>query len=293
MNMVLRVRRARNTPKRKRPRIGRPVLPIPQCVLDLNLPVQLNHPHARFFRGCVVNGLTANACRTRAPPPPSPFPVASRLSTHCFGAILKVDENFHLQQEHLEKTAVDLLRSRIQERVARRQLTSGNRSASIVDGGMRRGQTAFSAASSAASVDFLVRNQTRLGAPLAAADWQAVVDYVYKTTPADARTVAFLVKKAILMRRHKDRELRGTTRKGGREQEVRGSVPYGVFIQVLLEYQLHGHLRFLKLFKRDFREVGGTASGSRMSPSLGGWMHRLSLGACHARRFTIGIYYEC
>ena len=41
----------------------------------------------------------------------------------------------------------------------------------------------------------------------------------------------------------------------GRAGSRGSSIPFGVFLQVLLGYQLHGHLRWLRCFKDDFQKA--------------------------------------
>lgn len=118
------------------------------------------------------------------------------------------------------------------------------------------------AAASTANIESLLRSQTRPGARLATADWAAVVRHVYKgSATADAQTAGFLVKEAVStlpeVKRRRGHEQPGSGRGAGGKGPGQGqrSVPFGVFLQVLLEYQLHGYLRRWKLFREDFREV--------------------------------------
>lgn len=158
------------------------------------------------------------------------------------------------------------MRSRITERVARHgppnndnhisigRSSSGSRSSAVAN---HTRQGAFAAAASAATIDSLLRNQTRLSAPLNMADWKAVVSHVYTSSATpDAQFVAFLIKDAVLKRERGGRDS-GAGADGGkrRERMERSAVPFGVFMQVLLGYQLHRHLRRLRFFKEDFREV--------------------------------------
>lgn len=205
----------------------------------------------------------------------------------------KVDEGFQQQQRDLEKTVSEFIRSRIRERVARHEQTTkcddrysyrrlGGTSISRAgrpghlagDGNHRQyyysfaGASGASASSAAASstIETLLRSQTRPTAPLDAADWQAVLRHVCKgaAASAEAKTVGFLVKEAISTKREGkggglDRCDPGGSRKGAVRSMGAGqgqsSVPYGLFLQVLLGYQLHGYLRRLEDFREDFKKA--------------------------------------
>lgn len=202
-----------------------------------------------------------------------------------------MDEGFQRQQRDLEKTVSDFIRSRIREKVALHEQTSkcddrysyrrlGGTSISraggagyLATGNLRQGGAAVNApvACSAAgttagaassTIETLLRSQTRPTAPLLAADWQAVLRHVYKgAATADARTVGFLVKEAISARRaEREKDLEDDCEPGSRkgavgEGQSQSSVPYGLFLQVLLGYQLHGYLCRLEAFKEDFRKA--------------------------------------
>ncbi|CAM9689410.1 unnamed protein product, partial [Scytosiphon promiscuus] len=137
-----------------------------------------------------------------------------------------------------------------------------------VGGDARAYSGVLAAAASTANVESLLRSQTRPGARFAAEDWMAVVRHVYKgSTTADARTAGFLVKEAVSTwreeqpRRDHDQRGSGKGAAGVGLGQGKWSVPFGLFLQVLLEYQLHGYLRRLKRFREDFREVDVDADG--------------------------------
>lgn len=194
----------------------------------------------------------------------------------------KVDEGFRVEQRNLERTVLDLIRVRIRERTLRHdkissyhdrysyrrlggssisKVAAGNSGSGTSSSGNHRlgggGVNAYSGAGTASTVttESLLRSQTRPGALLAAADWQAVIQHVHKG--ADAQTVLFLIKEAISTRRRRRDGVNGKPKpgKGGSGAGVGQSVPFGVFLQVLLGYQLHGYLRRLKFFREEFREV--------------------------------------
>lgn len=94
---------------------------------------------------------------------------------------------------------------------------------------------------------------------------------MYKgSTAADAQTVNFLVKEAASTirqegQRGRDSGAPGSARgaSAGAEVDVgqgQCSVPFGLFLQVLLGYQLHGYLRRIKVFRENFREVSASVS---------------------------------
>lgn len=124
-----------------------------------------------------------------------------------------------------------------------------------------------SGAAASSTIETLLRSQTRPTAPLVAVDWQAVLRHVYKgaAASAEAKTVAFLIKEAISTKREGGRgqpddcESSGRSRKGAAGSPGAGqgqsSVPYGVFLQVLLGYHLHGYLRRLEAFREDFKKA--------------------------------------
>eukprot|EP00752_Nemacystus_decipiens_P014257 g12678.t1 len=132
---------------------------------------------------------------------------------------------------------------------------------------------AASGAGASSTIETLLRSQIRPAAPLVAADWQAVLRHVYKgaaAASADAKTVGFLVKEAVSIKHEEKGVSRDTgelgSRKGaagsvGGAGQGQGSVPYGLFLQVLLGYQLHRHLRRLEAFQEDFRKVDVDADG--------------------------------
>lgn len=203
-----------------------------------------------------------------------------------------MDEGFQVKQRNFEKSISDFIRSSIRERIARdaqtakcdarysyRRLggTSISRVAAGATGagkhwqGVAGGATtansfagAGAAAAAASTVETLLRGQTRPTTPLAAADWQAVLRHVYKgAATADAKTVGFLVKEAISANGEgqKSSESCGPGSRKGEAGGVGGAghgqraVPYGLFVQVLLGYQLHGYLRRLEGFREDFRQA--------------------------------------
>ncbi|CAB1118558.1 unnamed protein product [Ectocarpus sp. CCAP 1310/34] len=201
----------------------------------------------------------------------------------------EVDEGFRVEQRKLERTILDLLRVRIRERTERHdnihnyhdrysyrrlggtsisKVAAGNSGSGPSSSGNHRqgggGAHSYSGAGAASTVttESLLRSQTRPGALLAAADWQAVVQHVHKA--ADAQTVIFLIKEAISTRGSRRDGVNGKSNSGkggsaaGMGQEA---VPFGVFLQVLLGYQLHGYLRRLKFFREEFREVDVNADG--------------------------------
>lgn len=172
----------------------------------------------------------------------------------------KVDDNFRLEQQHLERTVVEIIRSRIRERVARHHKTEkeDRPNNGRLGGDIRQHGREFAAASSA-TIDYLLRIQTRREAPLAAADWQAIVRHVYKGSTADVQTVGVLVREAVSGVRGESSRNGAMGSKKGRQGDAggveRSSVPFGIFLQVLLGYRLHGRLRWLRYFKEDFREA--------------------------------------
>ncbi|CAN0403348.1 unnamed protein product, partial [Pylaiella littoralis] len=198
----------------------------------------------------------------------------------------EVDERFRLEQRDRQRAVFDVIRSRIRERIERHDKTvkhddrysyrrlGGTGISRVAAGklgscnnrqvvGARRGGyfAAGAAAASAATVETLLRSQTRPDAPLAAADWKAAVHQVYKgSTTADAQTVEFLVKEAASTMRQgqrgRDDERPGSMKGAGAE-----AVPFGLFLQVLLGYQLHGYLRRLNVFRQDFREASVDVDG--------------------------------
>ncbi|CAM9487950.1 unnamed protein product [Ectocarpus sp. 13 AM-2016] len=201
----------------------------------------------------------------------------------------EVDEGFRVEQRKLERTILDLLRVRIRERTERHdnipnyndrysyrrlggtsisKVAAGNSGSGPSSSGNHRqgggGAHSYSGAGAASTVttESLLRSQTRPGALLAAADWQAVVQHVHKG--ADAQTVLFLIKEAISTRGSRRDRVNGKPNSGkggsaaGMEQQA---VPFGVFLQVLLGYQLHGYLRRLKFFREEFREADVNADG--------------------------------
>lgn len=195
----------------------------------------------------------------------------------------KVDEGFRVEQRKLERTVLDLIRVRIRERTERQdkipnhhdrysyrrlggtsisKVAAGNSGSGTSSSGNHRqgggGAHSYSGAGAAstATTESLLRSQTRPGALLAAADWQAVVQHVHKG--ADAQTVLFLIKEAISTRDCRRDRVNGKPKsgKGGSAAGMgQQSVPFGVFLQVLLGYQLHGYQRRLKFFREEFREV--------------------------------------
>lgn len=198
-----------------------------------------------------------------------------------------MDEGFRLKQQDLEKTVSDFIRSRIRERVVRHEqatkcddrysyrrlggtsisrVAAGNLTVGDHRQGGAGGATiahSFSGAGAASStIETLLRSQTRPTTPLVAADWQAVLRHVYKgAATADAKTVGFLVKQAISIKRE-DKKGPNKHEPGSRNGAVgagagqgQSSLPYGLFLQVLLGYQLHGYLRRLEIFRQDFREA--------------------------------------
>ncbi|CAN0514623.1 unnamed protein product, partial [Ectocarpus sp. 12 AP-2014] len=199
----------------------------------------------------------------------------------------EVDEGFRVEQRKLERTILDLLRVRIRERTERHdnipnyhdrysyrrlggtsisKVAAGNSGPSS-SGNHRQGgggAHSYSGAGAASTVttESLLRSQTRPGALLAAADWQAVVHHVHKG--ADAQTVLFLIKEAISTRGSRRDRVNGkpNSGKGGSAAGMgQQAVPFGVFLQVLLGYQLHGYLRRLKFFREEFREADVNAEG--------------------------------
>lgn len=145
---------------------------------------------------------------------------------------------------------MDFLRSGIRKRAAARRDVAVAFPRGVSDGG-----------ASNAVTDFFLRNQTRPDAPLSATDWQAVICHVYQGSAADAQTVSVLVRKDISNRRQRDNV-------GNKQQQqhrclVMGegaglwssSIPFGVFLQILLGYQLDIHLRSLEPLREDFRKV--------------------------------------
>ena len=202
---------------------------------------------------------------SRHPHPPSP--------SHCrvFYFCVQVDERFRLDQQNLEQIIGEVIRARISDKTARHERAdvddrrrdyrrrSGLAGISRARSRPRKVGQAFASAS-AVAIDSLVRSQTRPGASLAEADWQTVVRYVYGKAPADAQTVGMLVKEAAIsmIQGRGGQDVGAGTSKGsqGGRAGSRGSpVPFGIFLQVLLGYQLHGHLRCLRNFKEDFRKV--------------------------------------
>ena len=197
----------------------------------------------------------------------------------------KVDEGFRSQQRDLERAVLDFLRSRIRERVAHHDKTAkhdnrysyrrlagtsisraageniGN-SSHGPGGGAIRSAGACSLSASTATVESLLRSQTRSSTPLASADWKSIVRHVYKGShTADAQTVGFLVKETVSATRDGNRGSENCepgSRKGATGMIVeqgQWSVPFGMFLQVLLGYQLHGYLRQIETFTEDFREA--------------------------------------
>lgn len=85
--------------------------------------------------------------------------------------------------------------------------------------------------------------------------------HVYReAATADAKTVGFLVKEAISAKwaerekgldRYEPASRKGAVGAG----QGQSSVPYGMFLQVLLGYQLHGYLRRVEAFREDFRKA--------------------------------------
>ncbi|CAN0232699.1 unnamed protein product [Hapterophycus canaliculatus] len=145
----------------------------------------------------------------------------------------------------------------------------GSEGAGQESGDVRAYSGVVAAAASNANIESLLRSQTRPGARLATADWTAVVRHVYKeSTTADAQTAGFLVKEAVSTlreekrRRGRDQPGSGKGASGMGSEQGQWSVPFGVFLQVLLEYQLHGHLRRLKLFREEFQQVDVDANGT-------------------------------
>lgn len=188
--------------------------------------------------------------------------------------LVQVDDKFYQQQMRLERSVLAFLRSRIQERV--NSLNSYSRSGSpcrtratlahgVGEGTSdRRGQGGRKpAATSVVNVDVFLRNQTRPDAVLATVDWHAVVQHIHKGSPSDGRTVGFLVKEAASRREREDLKKRVRFGEGEDAQEERSSVSFGVFMQVLLGYQLHVRLRRLRFFKEDFKEVCEFRRGER------------------------------
>eukprot|EP00903_Cladosiphon_okamuranus_P006338 g6208.t2 len=203
----------------------------------------------------------------------------------------EVHEGFQQHQRDLEKTVSDFIRSRIRERVARHEQATkvddrysyrrfGSSSISRAGarnlaadnhrhGGAGGASIACSAAAVAASstIETLLRSQTRPTAPLASADWQAVLRHVYReTATTDAKTVGILVKEAISAKRAEAEKgldsCEPTSRKGAvGAGQGQSSVPYGLFMQVLLGYQLHGYLRRVEAFREDFRKLDVDADG--------------------------------
>lgn len=144
---------------------------------------------------------------------------------------------------------MDFLRSGIRKRAtARRDITVAF-PRGVGDGG-----------ASNAVTDFFLRNQTRPDAPLSATDWQAAICHVYQGSAADAQTVSVLVRKDISNRRprdlvgHKQQQHRCLVMGDG-EGLWSSSLPFGVFLQTLLGYQLDIHLRSLEQLREDFRKV--------------------------------------
>lgn len=159
---------------------------------------------------------------------------------------------------------MEVIRARIRDKTARHERAEVDYRRRSGLGGISRASSrprkigqAFATAS-AVAIDSLVRSQTRPGASLAAADWQAVVRYVYRGAPADAQTVGVLVKETAMNQGRGAQDFgagKGRSTHGGRGESRGSPVPFGIFLQVLLGYQLHGHLRCLRNFKEDFRKV--------------------------------------
>lgn len=202
-----------------------------------------------------------------------------------------MDEGFQLKQRDIEKSVSDVIRSRIRERIAHHDQTakcddrysyrrlggtsiSGAAAGNLPTGNHRQGGSggatmaysfagAGAAAAASSTVETLFRSQTRPTTPLVAADWQAVLRHVYKgAATADAKTVGFLVKEAISTKLEEKKGLDSSYEPGSREGGVgagalqgQSTVPYGLFLQVLLGYQLHGYLRRLEVFREEFREA--------------------------------------
>lgn len=201
--------------------------------------------------------------------------MSSRPPPHCVPPYCysQIDERFRSDQQNLEQTIVELIRARIRDRTARheradvddrrrncRRLSGGVGGISRTNNRPRKIGQAFATAS-AVTIDSLVRSQTRPGASLAAADWQAVVRYTYRGAPADAQTVGVLVREAAMSQNRGGQGVgAGAGAGAGRGRQGRAGsrgrpVSFGVFLQVLLGYQLHGHLRCLRNFKEDFRKA--------------------------------------
>lgn len=161
-----------------------------------------------------------------------------------------------MEQRGLERRVLKLIRLRLRKRQATFDKKNGGREGGNgVDRAYRQRGGAFPVASEAA-VDSLLRKQTRPGAPLATEDWQGVIYHLYKDETQEAQTLRLLLREAAFPRKGQgDRKCgHGTgVARGGHEGSR--SVPFGVFLQVLLGYQLHRHLRCLRSFKEDFREV--------------------------------------
>lgn len=147
---------------------------------------------------------------------------------------------------------MDFLRSGIRKRATARRNVAVAFPRGVGNGG-----------ASPAVTDFFLRNQTRPDAPLSATDWQSVICHVYQGSVADAQTVSVLVKKDISNRRpkglvgqqkHNQHQHRCLVTGEG-EGLWSSSVPFGVFLQILLGYQLDIHLRSLKQLREDFRKV--------------------------------------
>ncbi len=198
-----------------------------------------------------------------------------------------MDEGFWQKQRDLERAVLDFIRSRIRERIAHHDKTvkydgrysyrrlggtsisrvAGGSSSSShrqggADGAIKSASGACSASASTATVESVLRSQTRSCTPLIAADWKAILRHVYDGGhTADAQTVGFLVKEAVSTLRDATRGPENSepaSRKeaiSARLEREQCSVPFGIFMQVLLGYQLHGHLRRLEIFTEDFREA--------------------------------------
>lgn len=170
----------------------------------------------------------------------------------------QVDEQFRLEQAGLERKIMELIRSRLRKRQATLDKNNkagrggGNGADGSSSNAYRQKGGAFPVASEA-TIDSLLRKQTRAGAPLSPGDWQGVVRHLYRDETGEAQTVGFLIREATFSRKGQGgRDGTGAVG-GGRERSKK--VPFGVFLQVLLGYQLHRHLRCLRLFKEDYRKV--------------------------------------
>lgn len=168
----------------------------------------------------------------------------------------QVDERFLLEQRCLERRVLKLIRLRLRKRQASLdRKNGGGGGGNGVDRTYRQQGGAFPVASEA-TVDSLLRKQTRPGAPLAAEDWQGVVRHLYKDEAGEAQTLRLLLREAAFLRKgqgdRNDAGGTGAARGGGKGSR---NLPFGVFLQVLLGYQLHRHLRCLRFFTADFREV--------------------------------------